>query len=159
AGCGVTPSAFTGLAGHRGNVAGFAASRALKNAARFSANPAIPLKSVAGKAEELAERRVLQQPASPGAPARSSRWLPREPRLIAARPARALLSMPGAKRRRRSVGRETTALVPANRHGVMRMTRAVGRRRIRVSLCVIARDEAAGLGACLASAAPAVDEI
>jgi tetratricopeptide (TPR) repeat protein len=54
---------------------------------------------------------------------------------------------------------DATPIVPAGRHGVIGMTRGSGRRSVRVSLCVIARDEAAGLGRCLASAAAAVDEI
>jgi hypothetical protein len=39
------------------------ASGALKNAPRFSADPAVGLESAAGKAEKLAEARVFQQPA------------------------------------------------------------------------------------------------
>jgi tetratricopeptide (TPR) repeat protein len=73
--------------------------------------------------------------------------------------ARALLSMPRAKGPRRRIVLETTAIVPTSRHGVMRMTREAARRGVRVSLCVIARDEAATLGRCLESAAGAVDEI
>jgi hypothetical protein len=38
-------------------------SRALKNAPRFSTNPATSAESVAGKVEKLAEKRVFQQPA------------------------------------------------------------------------------------------------
>jgi tetratricopeptide (TPR) repeat protein len=67
--------------------------------------------------------------------------------------------VPGGKRKRRTVVLETTAIVPAKRHGVIRMTRASARRGIRVSLCMIARDEGATLAACLDSAAAAVDEI
>jgi tetratricopeptide (TPR) repeat protein len=67
--------------------------------------------------------------------------------------------MPGGKRKRRTVVLDSTAVVPARRHGVTRMTRATARRGVRVSLCMIARDEAERLGACLDSAAPAVDEI
>jgi glycosyltransferase involved in cell wall biosynthesis len=54
---------------------------------------------------------------------------------------------------------ETTAVVPVRRHGVIGVTRSSARRGIRVSLCVIARDEAGTLGRCLESAAAAVDEI
>ena len=54
---------------------------------------------------------------------------------------------------------DATPIVPASRHGVIGMTRGSARRSVRVSLCVIARDEAAGLGRCLVSAAGAVDEI
>jgi tetratricopeptide (TPR) repeat protein len=67
--------------------------------------------------------------------------------------------MAGGKRTRRSVVLETTAIVPVRRHGVIGMTRPTARRGVRVSLCVIARDEAATLGHCLESAGTAVDEI
>jgi glycosyltransferase involved in cell wall biosynthesis len=67
--------------------------------------------------------------------------------------------MPKGKRRRRPIVLDATAIVPARRHGVIAMTPASARRRTRVSLCVIARDEAEQLGPCLASAAGAVDEI
>jgi tetratricopeptide (TPR) repeat protein len=67
--------------------------------------------------------------------------------------------VPEGKRKRRTVVLATTAIVPAKRHGVIRMTRASARRGVRVSLCIIARDEAATLAACLDSAAGAVDEI
>jgi tetratricopeptide (TPR) repeat protein len=70
-----------------------------------------------------------------------------------------LLLVPREKRPRRSVVLETTAIVPARRHGVIGMTRTTARRGVRVSLCVIARDEAPSLGRCLESAAGAVDEI
>ena len=73
--------------------------------------------------------------------------------------ARALLWMPRSKRTRRPIVLETTAIVPEGRHGVIGMTRASTRRAVRVSLCVIARDEGEQLGACLESAATAVDEI
>ena len=67
--------------------------------------------------------------------------------------------MPRGKRTRRPIVLETTAIVPEGRHGVIGMTRASARRALRVSLCVIARDEGEHLGACLESAATAVDEI
>jgi len=54
---------------------------------------------------------------------------------------------------------ETTGIVPAGRHGVIGMTRTTSRPGVRVSLCVIARNEAARLSRCLASAADVVDEI
>ncbi|MGH7895310.1 MAG: glycosyltransferase family 2 protein, partial [Candidatus Binatia bacterium] len=75
------------------------------------------------------------------------------------RSARALLLMPTERRGRRTVVLDAEAIVPEGRHGVIGMTRDTSRRGLRVSLCVIARDEAASLGACLASAAPIVDEI
>jgi len=67
--------------------------------------------------------------------------------------------MPRGRRTRRPIVLETTAIVPVRRHGVIAMTRGPARRSVRVSLCVIARDEAPVLGTCLASAAAAVDEI
>lgn len=67
--------------------------------------------------------------------------------------------MPAGKRKRRTVVLETRPVVPARRHGVIGMTRATARRGVRVSLCLIARDEAERLGACLESAAGAVDQI
>src|SRR5262245_14486631 len=48
-------------------------SRVLKNAPRFSTLPAAPSDQTAGKVEELAERRVFQQPA--GAPSSGIRKL------------------------------------------------------------------------------------
>jgi glycosyltransferase involved in cell wall biosynthesis len=73
--------------------------------------------------------------------------------------ARALLSMAGGRRTRRSIVLEAGPIVPTGRHGVIGMTRASVRRSVRVSLCMIVRDEAASLARCLASAAAAVDEI
>jgi glycosyltransferase involved in cell wall biosynthesis len=67
--------------------------------------------------------------------------------------------MPKGKRPRRPIVLDATAIVPARRHGVIAMTPASVRRRTRVSLCVIARDEAEHLGSCLESAAGVVDEI
>ena len=67
--------------------------------------------------------------------------------------------MPKGKRTRRPIVLDATAIVPARRHGVIGMTPGTARRSTRVSLCVIARDEAEHLGACLESAAGAVDEI
>jgi hypothetical protein len=67
--------------------------------------------------------------------------------------------MPKGKRTRRPIVLETTAIVPARRHGVIPMTPATARRSMRVSLCVIARDEAEELGPCIESARPVVDEI
>jgi len=54
---------------------------------------------------------------------------------------------------------DATPIVPRVRHGVIGVTRGSRRPGIRVSLCVIARDESAGLGRCLESAAPVVDEM
>lgn len=67
--------------------------------------------------------------------------------------------MAGGKRSRRTIVLDTEPVVPVRRHGVIGMTRPAARRGVRVSLCVIARDEAAELGDCLESARPAVDEI
>ena len=67
--------------------------------------------------------------------------------------------MAKGKRRHRPIVLETTAIVPARRHGVIPMTPATARRSMRVSLCVIARDEAEELGPCLESARAVVDEI
>ena len=67
--------------------------------------------------------------------------------------------MAKGKRTRRPIVLETTAIVPARRHGVIPMTPATARRSMRVSLCVIARDEAEALGPCIESARPVVDEI
>ncbi len=67
--------------------------------------------------------------------------------------------MASDRRGRRTVVLETQAIVPEGRHGVIGMTRPVPRRGVRISVCVIARDEAQTLGACLASAAPVADEI
>jgi glycosyltransferase involved in cell wall biosynthesis len=70
-----------------------------------------------------------------------------------------LLFVPPARRRSRPVVLDTQPIVPVGRHGVIGMTRGSGRRSVRVSLCVIARDEARRLDRCLASVAAAVDEI
>jgi tetratricopeptide (TPR) repeat protein len=67
--------------------------------------------------------------------------------------------MAGGKRSRRTIVLDTEPIVPVRRHGVIGMTRPAARRGVRVSLCVIARDEAERLGACLESARAAVDEI
>jgi hypothetical protein len=67
--------------------------------------------------------------------------------------------MAKGKRTRRPIVLDATAIVPARRHGVIGMTPASASRRTRVSLCVIARDEAEHLGPCLQSTAGAVDEI
>jgi hypothetical protein len=60
--------------------------------------------------------------------------------------------MAKGKRTRRPIVLETTAIVPARRHGVIPMTPRPPRRSKRVSLCVIARDEAEELGGCIESA-------
>jgi tetratricopeptide (TPR) repeat protein len=68
--------------------------------------------------------------------------------------------MPTEPRGRRPIVLATEPVVADGRHGVIRMTRRPpARRGVRVSLCVIARNEEAWLGPCLASAAPVVDEI
>lgn len=63
------------------------------------------------------------------------------------------------KRTRRTVVLDAEPIVPMRRHGVIGMTRTGAQKTVRVSLCVVVRDEAADLGDCLASAAGAVDEI
>ena len=71
------------------------------------------------------------------------------------RTARALLFMADGKRTAPADrARDDRPIVPARRHGVIGMTRHAARRGVRVSLCVIARDEAAEPWArCLESAA------
>jgi len=54
---------------------------------------------------------------------------------------------------------EARPIVPTVRHGVRSLTPEARRRAPRVSLCVIARDEAFALARCLASASAAVQEV
>src|SRR5262249_28733699 len=97
------------------------------------------------------KRRIL------GAGACAVAYRPADER-VKRRRAQSLLHMAAEGRPRRQARAETPILAPSGRHGVNSVTRTA-RSRASVSLCVIARDDAAGLERCLVSAMPVVDEI